>query len=403
MARISFDQRPDINEDVLKAWPRPPDVPRYRWDRWSLRQRQDYLLDRTFDEQDGRWVAKDQPADPQLADQVIQAATTTAGLGTFSEELLGAINDHSPSKSDPHGSNFATAIALLFVAILAVVITLLILDLFGSDGDDQALTDPSTTVTTVADAPTSSVAPDSVAANAETTTTTTEAVTTTEVATTVTTTVPTERRWFLGVETGPNLLDGTVTEHVAQMLVNMSAVNLTQEALDRGLVASWTSTYRDAAQHSGGLADLFEDSRRIEFLIEERWTCEDDCLTYSDYYDLSWDAVGSGQLTPDGDGWAISGTATVSYRAARGASEQPSMCGGTECWNCADRYCRWDSAATATVPFQGRIDGTDAWIAFSDGLEADISGMDFEPLRQTEFFMSRLVHRWALAEPYPSP
>lgn len=93
----------------------------------------------------------------------------------------------------------------------------------------------------------------------------------------------------------------------------------------------------------------------------------------------------------------------VEESSAGSRIETPSDCNGTECYICAEGMCRVEFSTTATAPVVGHVEGSFLTIEFIDQLAEDPSSMDFEPIRRTEFFMSRWLHQADLPAPVPSP
>lgn len=230
-------------------------------------------------------------------------------------------------------------------------------------------------------------------------TTTSTAVPTTTVPTTTTTVPPTNVIEIAIADVG----EPGVVQHDGRVLVNLDGTNVTEEASARGVVGNWTSTYRDASESVGGLITIDLTTGAVTGQVTEQWTCSDACLEIFDYADTAWTATLTGQLYADGAAWAVDGTVEISYSATKGKPEKASDCGGEPCYICADQYCTWGSAGTNTVPLEGSVDGTLLTLEFVDQLAEDITTMDFEPIRNTEFFMSRWLHQAEMPRAAPSP
>ena len=141
-------------------------------------------------------------------------------------------------------------------------------------------------------------------------------------------------------------------------------------------------------------ADLEEGTLTGE--ITESWVCDGDCLasdgspSYATTMDTGWTAtLGEVRLTPDGSGWDIEGTVSIAYHAAVTSQETPSECNGEACYICEDQLCVIGERMTATADIEGWIDGRTVSLAFQDRLEPDAGQMDFDGLRDTQFFMAR--------------
>ena len=125
-----LEQLPTISEDLLRAWPRPPDGPE-RWDLWSPATRQAWLLDQTFEEVDGGWAVSDDPSKRQVRDQVLHVLETTSPeallmVADLISEPIGV--DDSIDSEDATRRwkqlRFALAGALLLIVTAALIVSL---------------------------------------------------------------------------------------------------------------------------------------------------------------------------------------------------------------------------------------------------------------------------------------
>ncbi len=144
-----LEQLPTINENLLREWSRPPGAPA-RWDRWSPETRQAWLLDRTFEEVDGGWVASDDPSNRQVRDQVLHVLETTSpeGLLMVADMISEGIDAEDPRDPYHHEDvvrrrkqlRFALAGALLIIVTAALIVWL---TGDGTPGDrDEVVTQP---------------------------------------------------------------------------------------------------------------------------------------------------------------------------------------------------------------------------------------------------------------------
>ena len=189
-----------------------------------------------------------------------------------------------------------------------------------------------------------------------------------------------------------------VVQHDGRSLWNAQTDNVTREN-----VSGWNSAYHDASETVGGAIQLDLETGMITGRITETWTCAGDAdCTWADRT-TSLVATLNAVMLPSGTGWDLEGEATIDYAVAGSRIETPSDCNGTECYNCAERICRVEFSNTATAPVVGHIEGSFLTIEFIDQLAEDPASMNFEPVRTTEFFMSRWLHQTDLPSPVPSP
>ncbi len=189
-----------------------------------------------------------------------------------------------------------------------------------------------------------------------------------------------------------------VVQHDGRSLWNAQTDNVTMEN-----VTGWNSAYHKASETVGGAIRLDLEEGTVTGRITETWTCAGDAdCTWADRT-TSLVATLNAVMLPSGTGWDLEGGATIDYAVAGSRIETPSDCNGSECYICAEGVCRVEFSATATVPVVGHVDGSFLTIEFTDQLAEDPSSMNFEPIRETEFFMSRWLHQADLPAPVPSP
>ena len=188
----------------------------------------------------------------------------------------------------------------------------------------------------------------------------------------------------LAAETG-------VHEHTARMLWNLKTDNYTRDDGE-----GWNSLYLEQPQDTSGRVVVDVEAATITGDIIERWSCQGDCAasdgspSWTTNRDTGLTAtIVDGRLEPDGDGWSITGSVTISYDTTVTADENPSDCGGTVCYVCADRVCEVGGTENAVAPLEGFVADRTLSLAFADRMEADVYTMDLSHLRRTEFFMSR--------------
>ena len=407
MPPIVFDKQPRIPDAVVAQMSRPSRVSARRWRAMSPAQRERTLVEHAFERRGDTWVQRD--GGDELADQVVAAATQIAGAQTVGEIIIGgAMEDvvQDDRLSDQQRDIFATVI--VFLVGLALLL-LLVLGGYGlgawldgrngeqtTESPSDSAASASTSVTSTTTTTTIVVAAADPGAGGPASTSTTSTTTTTS-STTIPSTKPASTTTVPPAIVVAVSADDVV--HDARFLANLDAINLEAS----GVAGRWFSPWFEQSQQAGGSITLDPDGRTFSVALTEIWTCDGGCPDTFDSSTAVLTAAGSGELRPDGAGWLIEGTVTVDYSAQFGEVESPSTCAGEPCYTCADRYCRWDSSATESVPITGRVEGTTARIAFVDGLAEDIAAMDFTDLRTTEFFMSRYEHVWDLPTPVDAP
>jgi hypothetical protein len=189
-----------------------------------------------------------------------------------------------------------------------------------------------------------------------------------------------------------------VVQHDGRSLWNAQTDNVTREN-----VTDWSSSYHEASETVGGAIRLDLEAGTVTGRITETWTCAGDTDCAWSERTTSLVATLNAVMLPSGTGWDLEGEATIDYAVAGSRIETPSDCNGTECYHCAEGICRVEFSTTATAPVVGHVEGSFLTIEFMDQLAEDLFSMDFEPIRTTEFFMSRWLHQADLPVPVPSP
>ncbi len=190
-----------------------------------------------------------------------------------------------------------------------------------------------------------------------------------------------------------------VVQHMGRSLWNVQTDNVVMA----NVLAGWNSTYRDASETVGGTLRFDTDMNTLTGRVVEQWTCAGYDGCHWTEYTATLGATINAAMIPAGGGWDLEGEAIVEYSVVGSHNEEPSDCNGTECYICAERVCRFEFATSATVPVTGRVEGTFVTVEFVDRLAEDPSTMDFEPIRKTEFFMSRWLHQAELPTVIPAP
>lgn len=148
-----LEQLPTIDGTLLREWPRPPGA-HPSWDRWSLAERQQWLLDRTYERVDGGWVVSDDPRHRQVRDQVLRAVDavpTVAGIefltDMITDEIDGGMDadDADDPGCDERDQRRSLLRYVILVALLILVVAAALVWIFGDRGspDPEEIATPS--------------------------------------------------------------------------------------------------------------------------------------------------------------------------------------------------------------------------------------------------------------------
>ena len=277
----------------------------------------------------------------------------------------------------------------LLAAVLILVVLLFVLIVAGivSSGDDDVESAAGAAVPVAAtggDQPEvdPSVAPP-VSPTTSSTSVPTSAAPTTSSTTPPTTAAPTSLiRLPVGAAAESDLID----MHQGQMIWNQTATNVKRDD-----VTWWLAQVFARSEAPGGWFSVDIEARTISGVVSETWKCINDCENERwGVLDTGWKAtIVDGILTPERDGWMVSGSVHISYEVFGGYQETgESVCTGGSCIIKA--------ASDATTQLQGFILGDQVELRFKDGISGNLADMDFTALEETTFWMSRFAQTWTI-------
>lgn len=159
-----LEQLPTIDGTLLREWPRPPGA-HHSWDRWSAAERQQWLLERTYERVDGGWVVSDDPRHRQVREQVLRAVDvvpTAEGVALLADMIADEIDggtsveahdEPGAAERDQRRSQLRFVIRIVLVILVIAAALLWILGDRGSpDPEEVATPSDRTPVTTLDEA-----------------------------------------------------------------------------------------------------------------------------------------------------------------------------------------------------------------------------------------------------------
>lgn len=174
--------------------------------------------------------------------------------------------------------------------------------------------------------------------------------------------------------------------HQGQMIWNQTATNVKRDD-----VTWWLAQVFARSAAPAGWFNVDLEALTISGVVSETWKCANDCENERwGVLDTGWKAtIVDGVLTPERDGWMVSGSVHISYEVF-GAYEETgeSVCQGGSCII--------EAASDATTQLQGFILGDQVELRFKDGISGNLADMDFTALEETTFWMSRFAQTWTI-------
>ncbi len=131
-------ERPHIDDTIVRRWPTPPGFRRSAWRSMSPEDREAYLIDHTYAATPTGWVRRAESSESATADKVERAVTVSEGTEDLVIQPIVEAMDQTMEMDDETGfrqrtSGFYVGLVIALLAVAILVLAALATDLFGEE------------------------------------------------------------------------------------------------------------------------------------------------------------------------------------------------------------------------------------------------------------------------------
>jgi len=145
-----------LPDELVRAWPKPPEVRGRVWKNWSLENRRNWLLHHAFVVSGDQVIIRPENRHTKTSQHVVQAASTVEGGRTLLAAIYDLHVDTLPMDGEGYpiegseGNRIKTVLNVLAAIFLIAMVAILVVVMFG--GDDDGSSQPAADAPVVADA-----------------------------------------------------------------------------------------------------------------------------------------------------------------------------------------------------------------------------------------------------------